>query len=282
MITGTALGLSAVWLASLAGSLHCVVMCGPLMALHLHAPSPAPLRSALAGAASLRSGWRNLALHHLGRGAGYAALGALAGALGQLVDLAGAALAVQRAAMLLAVVALGGWGATLLVRLLRRRAVRAGAGLAQPVLLAANPARAPSLLGRGLVQLRRRPTPTRAFGLGLLNSLLPCGWLWAFVTLAASTGSPATGAATMAVFWLGTLPALFGATALAAPLLARLRPRWPMVTAGLMLGLAGTALLLRLPLISPAGHAPGHAPSCHGGAMPTPAPTPTPSTEPAR
>ena len=295
MIGGGALGLSAVGLASLAGSLHCVVMCGPLMALHLHAPPPSPLRSALSSAAALRSGWRNLALHHLGRAAGYGALGVLAGAAGQLVDLAGAALAIQRAAMLLAVAALGGWGATLLLRLLRRRSVRAGAGLEQPILIRPAPSRQPSWLGRGLVQLRRRPTPSRALGLGLLNALLPCGWLWAFVTLAASTGSPWTGAATMLVFWLGTLPALFGATALAAPLLSRLRPRWPLVTASLMLGLAGTALLLRLPLISASpGSSAGHAPVCHGGAAPSTEPaepaapaepsahvSPAPSTEPS-
>jgi uncharacterized protein len=276
MIGGGVIGLSAVGLASLAGSLHCVVMCGPLMALHLHAPAPAPLRSELAAPASLRSGWRNLGLHHLGRAAGYTVLGGLAGAAGRLVDLAGAALAVQRAAMLLAVAALAGWGAMMLVRLLRRRAVRAGADLVQPILLGPSPPRPPSWLGRGLVQLRRRPTPSRAFGLGLLNALLPCGWLWAFVALAASTGSPWTGAATMLVFWLGTLPALFGATALAAPLLSRLRPRWPLVTAGLMLGLAGTALLLRLPLLS---SSPGQAPACHDGAAPRQAPAS--STEPS-
>jgi hypothetical protein len=124
-----------------------------------------------------------------------------------------------------------------------------------------------SWFGRGLVQLQGRPPARRALGLGLVNALLPCGWLWAFLTLAASTGAPLSGAATMLTFWLGTVPALLGATALAAPLVSRLRSRWPLVTAGLVLGLAGTALLLRVPLLAPPGDA-AHPPSCHGGAAP--------------
>ncbi|MEZ4362990.1 MAG: sulfite exporter TauE/SafE family protein [Kofleriaceae bacterium] len=233
-------GWGAVLAASLLGSLHCAVMCGPLLALH---------RS---GSSAQR--WRGVLLHQLGRALGYAGLGALAGAVGAIVDLAGAALAVQRAAMIGAALALGAWGVALALRARRGAATAARAGAAS------------RLWGRGLVQLRRRPPARRALGLGLLNTLLPCGWLWAFATLAAGTGAPAAGALTMLVFWLGTVPALLGVHALAAPLLARLRPRWPMVTAGLVLSLAGAALLLRLPLLGapPAGSVEGSSgPACH-------------------
>ncbi|HRC54941.1 MAG TPA: sulfite exporter TauE/SafE family protein [Kofleriaceae bacterium] len=106
----------------------------------------------------------------------------------------------------------------------------------------------------------------RALGLGLLNAVLPCGWLWAFVALAAGTGSALLGASTMLAFWLGTMPALLGATALATPLLARVRSRWPLVTAALVMSLAGAALLLRWPLLTPTE---GQAPTCHDpGAVP--------------
>lgn len=263
-------GVAAVVLASVVGSLHCVAMCGPLMALHLRAPGAR----------------RDVVLHHVGRATGYAALGALAGGLGQLVDLAGAALAVQRAALWIAALGLAGSGLVLAIRALRQQAARAAQeeGRTQPpparaVSSGPRTAGSPSLFARGLVQLRvpraggkagrPRSAAPRAFAMGLLHALLPCGWLWAFVALAAGTGAPLTGAVTMVAFWLGTLPALVGVTALAAPLVARLRLRWPLVTAALMLGLAGTVLLLRFPMIAPrdAGHP---APSCHSPSHPLP------------
>lgn len=44
--------------------------------------------------------------------------------------------------------------------------------------------------------------------LGLLTGLLPCGWLYSFVTLAIATKSPSQGGLMMFLFWLGTVPAL--------------------------------------------------------------------------
>lgn len=44
--------------------------------------------------------------------------------------------------------------------------------------------------------------------IGMLTTLLPCGWLWAFAVTAAGTASPLIGAAVMAAFWIGTLPML--------------------------------------------------------------------------
>ncbi|MBE7450024.1 MAG: sulfite exporter TauE/SafE family protein [Kofleriaceae bacterium] len=41
----------------------------------------------------------------------------------------------------------------------------------------------------------------RAALLGLLSAALPCGWLWAFVVVAAGTGSPVGGALVMTAFW---------------------------------------------------------------------------------
>ena len=52
------------------------------------------------------------------------------------------------------------------------------------------------------------PPTARAGAIGLLTTLLPCGWLYAFVMTAAGTGHPVSGALVMAVFWLGTLPML--------------------------------------------------------------------------
>jgi hypothetical protein len=57
----------------------------------------------------------------------------------------------------------------------------------------------------------RRPV-VRAALLGAVAPLLPCGWLYAFVASAASTGSASNGALVMAAFWAGTVPALAAVT----------------------------------------------------------------------
>ena len=52
---------------------------------------------------------------------------------------------------------------------------------------------------------RLRPS---AFLVGLTTILLPCGWLYTYVAAAIATKSAWAGALMMAVFWLGSLPAL--------------------------------------------------------------------------
>ncbi len=47
------------------------------------------------------------------------------------------------------------------------------------------------------------------FMLGLLNGLLPCGFVYFFAITAASTGSALSGAFVMLIFGLSTIPALF-------------------------------------------------------------------------
>src|SRR3954469_11433477 len=113
----------ALWItilgSSLAGSLHCVAMCGPLVGL---SASKQSLSLAL--------------VHALGRLTTYAALGALAGAVGGAVDLAGHLAAVQHGAAIVAGAAIVGWG-------LREIAVARGRR-------SAGPARGGALFQRGL------------------------------------------------------------------------------------------------------------------------------------
>lgn len=45
--------------------------------------------------------------------------------------------------------------------------------------------------------------------LGMLNGLLPCGFVYVFAITAASTGSPIWGAMVMLIFGLSTIPAMF-------------------------------------------------------------------------
>lgn len=48
------------------------------------------------------------------------------------------------------------------------------------------------------------------FILGMLNGLLPCGFVYFFAITAASTADPIYGALVMAIFGMSTIPAMFG------------------------------------------------------------------------
>jgi sulfite exporter TauE/SafE len=213
-------------------------MCGPLIALH--------------GRGGLRHG---AALHHLGRLDGEAALGAIAGALGGAVDLAGRTVEVQRVAMIIAGAVVIGAGLVALATALgwprpwlaRRGATHEPGG------------RSPRAFDVAVGRLRRVRPGRRAAMFGAVTALLPCGWLWAFVVTSAGTGHAATGALVMAVFWAGTLPLLVGATVLLAPVIGGLRSRLPVVTAIVLLALGTAALTMRAPLLAPSGA----VPSCH-------------------
>ena len=54
------------------------------------------------------------------------------------------------------------------------------------------------------------------FTLGMLNGLLPCGFVYFFAITAAGTGDPIYGALVMAIFGLSTIPAMFGVGFLAS------------------------------------------------------------------
>lgn len=222
---------TTIFASSLAGSLHCVAMCGPLVGLH-------------GGARSLR-----LALvHALGRLTTYAALGALAGLLGRAVDMAGHLAAIQHGAAIAAGILTVGWGFRTIA--VARGWLRTDGG-------------APALFSRGLVQLRARRAASRAWLVGVLTGLLPCGWLWVFVVAAAGTGSPWTGAAVMTVFWLGTVPAMTGLLAFGGPVIARIRRKLPVVSASLMIALGLVTLATRW---RDAGATGATTPHCHRSA----------------
>jgi sulfite exporter TauE/SafE len=64
-------------------------------------------------------------------------------------------------------------------------------------------------LGAGLFAALLRETRLRSVLLGgVVNGLLPCGLVYAYLALAASAGGPLRGGLTMALFGLGTMPVL--------------------------------------------------------------------------
>jgi hypothetical protein len=75
----------------------------------------------------------------------------------------------------------------------------------------------------------------RALLLGLFTTLLPCGWLYAFVATAAGTGSVPGAMLVMATFWLGTVPVLAGLGVVAQRAFGPLRRHLPAVTATAMI-----------------------------------------------
>jgi hypothetical protein len=179
---------------------HCLGMCAPFVlwvADRFGGPGGA-------GASPLRRLAPQL-LYGLGRLTTYAALGAAAGLLGSVVELAGSLVGVQRAAALVA-------GALLVLYAL--------VGLTDlvPVLRAAPGG---GLFARIAARLRQRQ-PRHPFLAGLFLGLLPCGLVYGALIAAAGTGGAPRAALALALFGLGTLPAMLS-LALVAEVLRRRR-----------------------------------------------------------
>lgn len=72
--------------------------------------------------------------------------------------------------------------------------------------------RAPSIPAEWVALASRRPANREglagSYVFGIVTALLPCGLLYGALAVAVGTGSPLMGAASMAAFWVGTLPAL--------------------------------------------------------------------------
>jgi sulfite exporter TauE/SafE len=207
---------AAVFIASLLGSTHCAGMCGAFVAFAVGAGDP---DGPGASKAVLN------AAYNLGRLATYAVLGTFAGLVGAALDLGGSMVGVQRAAAVFAGVLMIGFG---VVAVLRQVGVRV-----------------PRMPLPGVLTRLARAGHERAFALGpvsragavgLLTTLLPCGWLYAFVITAAGTADPLTGALTMAAFWLGTLPIMAALGIGASHLTGPLRRHMPLLTSLLLVG----------------------------------------------
>lgn len=234
--------LITVLLASLCGNLHCGGMCGPFVAFAVSGRLANP-----------RGVWMTHAAYHCGRLTTYSLLGAACGTLGRMVELGGAAVGVQRAAATLAgamMVAVG------IFACLQYFGVRLSNLPAPPV--------AQRLVAAGHRAAMRFSPVQRAALVGLLTTLLPCGWLYAFAITAAGTGGALTGALTMAAFWIGTLPVLLAIGAGAQRVLGSLGRHVQLVAslAIVVVGLAtvsNRSALIAMPLLPNTARAPSNA-----------------------
>jgi hypothetical protein len=189
-------------LGLLGGFGHCIGMCSPFV-LFVSRRYASPGAGREDPAAVRSAAFRAQLWYTAGRILTYVALGAVAGALGGIVELAGALLGLQRAASIAAGAALVLWAFAALSDLV-------------PGFSAGG-----KLFGRVAGALQGR-VPGHPFATGLFLGLLPCGLLYSAVLAAVARGGALDGAAALALFGLGTAPALLGIS-LADELLARHR-----------------------------------------------------------
>jgi len=100
-------------------------------------------------------------------------------------------------------------------------------------------------------KLLAKPDLLSRFALGTLWGWLPCGLIYSTLSWVAANGDPLLGAATMAAFGLGTLPALFASSLAAASLTRFLNHSATKQVAGLLLIGYGlwTVRLVWLPIL---------------------------------
>lgn len=219
------MSLGEFWLMFVLGlvsSIHCVQMCGPIV-LSYSLP--------LAGGGASQ---RQLTLAHLsynlGRVTTYSALGALAGAAGGAIGLAGRLAGIAHGGRIAAGVAMIAAGVYLTGLVRRSDLVR----IDSPGIGAR--------LARSGKQFMLSVRPTSKFRLGLLLGFLPCGLVYAALLKAVDAGNSWGGAFTMLAFGLGTSLAL-GATGLASTAFGWRLGRFSNALAGVSVMFAGALLI---------------------------------------
>jgi sulfite exporter TauE/SafE len=208
----------------LSGFSHCLAMCGPLVASFGLVARAGPGLGA--GRGALQAAWRQLP-YHLGRVTTYGLVGAVMGATGTFVNVAGRLAGVSDAVAVLAgglMIALG-LGAAGVTATLRRLEARSS--------------------GRVVAAARRvAGSGATLYPLGLLLGVLPCGVSWTIFLGAAATGGPVPGLLLALAFGLGTIPGLLLVGAASALLGQRARG-WLQRAGGLLVAALGLLFLLR-------------------------------------
>ena len=185
------LDLSLMFALGLAGSLHCVQMCGPLV-----------LSLDMAGGSR---GIRGHLLYHSGRLVTYAVLGGFAGWLGSAMNVMMALDGISNRAAVVAGVLMILAGLILFGTVKSEKLIQIGASSSI------------AKLGGRLLRSRAR------FVTGLVLGFLPCGLVYGALLKSIATASPVFGAAAMAAFGAGTAGPLIGIGAFSSVLTRRFR-----------------------------------------------------------
>lgn len=217
--------LPLVFAAGFLGSSHCIGMCGPFAVL---------LGS---GAKSWGNGFARQLLFSLGRIFTYSVLGAFAGFGG--MQLAGTSRLAEwvNVPAVLSIVA----GVFLVYQ---------GLETAGVIRLAWRTSTAPCLAGGLVGNFLRSQNPASVFLAGVFTGFLPCGLVYGFLGMAASSQQLLSGAAIMGVFGLGTVPVMVMTGIGGGMLRATTRGRvlqvaaWCLVVAGLVSIARGMSFLV--------------------------------------
>ena len=219
----TEFSLLSALLVGLLGGVHCVGMCGGIVAAFSFRPdgSLPPFRLHLG--------------YNIGRVLSYTLFGALAGTLGASLNLLEirplqiALYVLAQGVMILLGLYLAGWNRWVLVF------EKAGGVLWKQV----------QPLFRKLLPVKNLPGALLA---GMVWGWLPCGLVYSVLVAALAAGSATSGAALMLAFGLGTLPNLLGMAFFAQQLQPFMQQSWVRTIAGLMVAGFGVWGLARLVL----------------------------------
>lgn len=245
---------SGLLLTGLAGSLHCVGMCGPILLGFSRAFDRVAL-TIEGRPRGRRLAWDFL-WYHTGRIWTYAAMGFLAGWLGQALHRGSAWMGYQRAAsvFLSAAVILSGMALLGIVPVWKPNRWTSSCSFDRW----GSPPWLRSLVrGSGIVP---------RLLLGVVMGFLPCGLVYAALGIVAGLSSPWHGAVGMVVFGLGTVPSLTAVLLSSRLIPTRLRPHGVKLAA-IMITLSGLWMMARS--LTPHDHdhsthaAHHHAPAAH-------------------
>lgn len=222
----------------LAGSLHCVGMCGPIaMALPLHGRSNI---GKITGAIA----------YNMGRVTTYALFGMVFGLLGRSVEWFGWQ---QRISI--------GLGLVILLFLLIPR-VLPKVSMHPPI------QKYMAALRKAIATHLFKGDPSSMYATGLLNGLLPCGLVYMALAGAVVSGDLVKGMLFMAVFGLGTIPAMLSISLaggwLKQPVRVKIRQMYPAILLVMATLLILRGLGLGIPFVSPKLHVSGSVQmDCH-------------------
>ncbi|HAT30350.1 MAG TPA: cytochrome biogenesis protein [Janthinobacterium sp.] len=224
------LALLPIFLVGLAGSVHCVGMCGGIVGALSAASGPRVIRIAVAPVKPAAASVARVLAYNGGRIVSYMVAGALAGGLA-----GGAANLLRYASLQIAAY----WLANLMLVALGLYLMDAWHGLNRLEALG-------NLVWRRLQPLLKPLLPMdsvpKALALGGLWGWVPCGMVYSVLLTALLSGSALGGAAVMLAFGLGTLPVLLGLGLLGARLRQNMQRRPVRIACGtlvLAFGLLG-------------------------------------------
>ncbi len=214
------------FVVGLLGSLHCVGMCGPIVAA---------LPQGEGGKLSFLYG---RLLYNSGRVVTYALIGLLFGLIGKTIFMAG-----YQQGLSIAI------GVVIIFAVITPS--RYSQGLISALGLSRIYARISKMWGR----LFRSSKKSSLFAIGILNGFLPCGFVYVALAGAVATGGALKGSAYMALFGVGTIPILLAFSLIGNVIGHKFRRAFsravPVLAIALALVFILRGLSLGIPILSP-------------------------------